>query len=111
LMCSGSLAVETLILIVLKPGELMESVPYERVLNNVKFPETSVCVRMVVLLESNSTIAFAIAAPFESETTPEIFTDSWPTTLLAPSTLAHNTNLKTKRHLGVRRPGAALVAR
>lgn len=59
-------------MIVLKPGELIESVPYDCVLKTVKFPAMSVAVRIEVPFDSNSTEAFGIAAPLESETMPVI---------------------------------------
>ena len=71
-MRSGPFGLETSILIVLKPGELIESVPYNSVLKTVKFPSPSVAVRTEVPFASNSTDAFGIAAPLASETTPEI---------------------------------------
>ena len=73
-MRNGSSVVVTLIWTLLKPGELIERVPYVRVLNTVKFPLSSVVVRVVFPFASNSTVAFVIAAPFWSETTPVIFT-------------------------------------
>jgi len=72
LMCSDAFVFVTSILIVLKPGELIDRVPYGCVLNTVKFPASSVAVRTEFPFASNSTDAFAIAAPEESETTPEI---------------------------------------
>jgi hypothetical protein len=69
---SGSLVVVTSNFIVLKPGELTESVPYACALNTVKLPAASVSVRIVFPFDANSTEAFAIALPLGSETTPEI---------------------------------------
>ena len=71
-MRSGSLVFETSILIVANPGELIDKVPYACVLNTVKFPASSVAVRMELPFDANSTEALGIAAPAESETLPVI---------------------------------------
>jgi hypothetical protein len=75
----------------LKPGELIESVPYDRVLNTVKFPLSSVVVRVVFPFASNATVAFAIAAPFWSETLPVIVAGfCWADTLNTPTINQNN---------------------
>ena len=71
-MLNGYFTVVTLILAVLKPGELIESFPYDCVLNSLKSPETSVIVREVFPFASNSTEACWIASPFGSVTLPLI---------------------------------------
>ena len=92
-MRSGSSIDVSLICTLLNPGELMESVPYVLVLNTVKFPVSSVVVRVVVPFASNSTVAFAIAAPFWSETTPVIFAVCcWPVALIMTNMIHPTTN-------------------
>ena len=94
-MRSGSSADVTLIFMLLKPGELIESVPYLCVLNTVKFPERSVAVRAVPPFASNSTAAFAIAAPFRSDTTPLIFVAGCWADACTMADITHiNTNVK-----------------
>src|ERR1044072_1560608 len=94
-MRSGSSVAVTLIWTLLKPGELIESVPYVLVLNTVKFPVSSVVVRVVLPFVSNSTVAFVIAAPFWSQTIPLIFPCCcWPDAHIIAHTLQIKTNAK-----------------
>ena len=84
-----------------------------RALNTVKVSfDASVSVRIVFPFDANSTDAWAIAAPFESETTPEIFvTGCWAEAVPIDNYGINNTtNVQTRRLLGVRRPGAALLS-
>jgi hypothetical protein len=94
-MRTGSFVDVSLICMLLNPGELIDSVPYVLVLNTVKFPLSSVVVRVVFPFASNSTVAFAIAAPFWSETTPVIFAVCrWPAALIMTNMIHPTTNAK-----------------
>src|SRR5919205_2447259 len=88
-------ALVTFILTVLKPGELIESVPYGRGLNTVKSPERSVSVRVVFPSLSNSTDACWIGSPFGSVTLPWTDPDfCWAETLTTPIAIRTNTSVK-----------------
>ena len=82
-----------MIFALLKPGELIESVPYVVEPNTVKSPERSVRVRVVLPFDSNSTEACWIASPLGSVTVPWIgFGGCWADVLTSAIVIHRQTS-------------------